>query len=203
MRRWKTNRANQRRPERAKPAAPSFRLRRAVWHLRRGGVLAYPTEAVWGLGCDPLNAAAVERIFRLKGRPRDKGLILIAHDWAALSPFLAPPHPAALQRALATWPGPVTWVFPARPDTPPWLCPDRNTLAVRVTAHPLAAALCRAFGGAIVSTSANPAGKAPARTARRVRAYFGARELAILPGPTGILERPTAIHEAMSGRRLR
>ncbi|BCX89765.1 L-threonylcarbamoyladenylate synthase [Methylomarinovum tepidoasis] len=181
-----------------------WRLRLIVGHLRRGGVIAYPTEGVYGLGCDPWNQAAVETVLALKGRPADKGLILIAADIEQLLPFVHLPSETVVERLLETWPGPVTWILPASPLAPEWLRGKRPTLACRVTAHPVAAQLCRAFGGPLVSTSANPAGHRPARCLLEVRRYFRGRpELLPVPGPLGGLERPTPIFDALTGRCLR
>ncbi|HEY5719640.1 MAG TPA: Sua5/YciO/YrdC/YwlC family protein, partial [Gammaproteobacteria bacterium] len=116
-----------------------WRLRAAARAVRRGGVIAYPTEAVYGLGCDPLDAVAVFELLELKGRPVGKGLILIAADFAHLRPFVDEVGPAAMAAVHASWPGPHTWLLPARAATPPWLSGDFDTLAVRVTAHPVAA----------------------------------------------------------------
>ncbi|MGH8529875.1 MAG: L-threonylcarbamoyladenylate synthase [Nevskiales bacterium] len=178
-------------------------LRHALRALRAGGVIAYPTEAVWGLGCDPLNGAAITRLLQIKHRSIDKGVILIAHELAALSPFLRPLNPSLKRRVQATWPGAVTWLLPAAPSLPYWISGGRDSVAVRVTAHPLARALCASFGRPLVSTSANPADRRPARNARQVRAYFGDRLEALLPGATGGLTRPTAIRDARTERVVR
>lgn len=175
----------------------------ALRALRSGGVIAYPTEAVFGLGCDPRDGSAVQRVIDLKGRSERMGLILIASEFAQLAPFLAVLDPEREAEVARTWPGPVTWVWPARADTPAWLTGGRDTLAVRVTAHPTAAALCAAFGGALVSTSANPHGEAPARDAASVRARFGAAVDAVVDAPVGGLARPTEIRDARSGAVLR
>ena len=152
----------------------AHRLRLAADWLRRGGVVAYPTEAVYGLGCDPWNGEAVRRILAMKQRPEAKGLILIAAEPAQLAPFVDWLEPVRMSEILATWPGPHTWLLPARPETPVWLRGQHDTLAVRVTAHPLAAALCRSAGMALVSTSANLASRRPARTALEVQLRLGA-----------------------------
>lgn len=178
-------------------------LQRAAETVRAGGVVAYPTEAVYGLGCDPGNSAAVQRILRLKGRPAAKGLILIAADLAQLQPYLAPLPEEMRERVLPTWPGPVTWLLPAAPGTPEWLRGEHTTLAVRVTAHPLAAALCRAAGTPLVSTSANRSGGAPARSAQEVRTLFGGALDFVLEGELGGLARPTQIRDGRSGEVLR
>ena len=180
-------------------------LAAAVAALRAGKVIAYPTEAVYGLGCDPHDANAVAQLFALKQRPSGQGVLLIAADFAQVEKYIdrASLPADALARVLATWPGPHTWVFPRSPATPAWLAGAHSGIALRVTAHEQAALLCRAFGGAIVSTSANRHGAPPARTAADVRATFGEELGAILDGPTGGLERPTPIRDAVSGEMLR
>jgi len=171
--------------------------------VKSGGVIAYPTEAVYGLGCDPLEHAAVRRIFAIKQRDQTKGLILIASDMAQLLPFMAGLSGDILSKLKASWPGPVTWVVPAAPALPFWLSGGRSTLAVRVTAHPIASALCRELGMALVSTSANRSGRPPARTALAVRTQLGDGVDEIVAGPVGGLNRPTEIREALTGKVLR
>ncbi|GAB6043950.1 L-threonylcarbamoyladenylate synthase [Endothiovibrio diazotrophicus] len=183
--------------------AGELALRLAGRALRSGGVVAHPTEAVYGLACDPLDARAVARLLALKGRSVEKGLILVASSFEALRPFVAVPDDAALARAAASWPGPVTWLFPAAPTTPRWLTGRHVTLAVRVTAHPLTRALCDAFGGPLISTSANPAGRPPPRSAVAVRRYFGTSLDGVLNGPLGDRARPSEIRDLVSGRILR
>lgn len=150
-----------------------WHLRQATQILRDGGVLAYPTETVYGLGCDPLNAGAVLEILRLKQRAIDKGLILIGGRLEHLLPYFTPLDARRMATIKRSWPGAVTWLMPAHPHTPVWLTGGRDTIAVRITSHPIAAALCTCFNGAIVSTSANPAGSPPARNPLQVRRYFG------------------------------
>jgi L-threonylcarbamoyladenylate synthase len=179
-----------------------FRLRAAARAIRAGAVVAYPTEAVFGLGCDPLNPVAVQRLLAIKGRQQRKGLILIAADFEQLRPFLAPLSESQLRTILAEWPGPVTWVLPAAAGVPGWLTGGRDTLAARVTDHPLAAALCRTAGMPLVSTSANAAGHPPARSDLQVRLRCPGVDR-ILCGSTGGLARPTEIRDLASGRQLR
>ncbi len=171
--------------------------------LARGGVVAYPTEGVFGLGCDPADDAAVERVLALKGRPVHKGLILIADAVETLTPWLAPVDAATWARVAPTWPGPVTWVLPAAADVSRRVRGDHDTLAVRVTAHATAAQLCRSRGGPLVSTSANPADAAPAQTAEAVAALFGDQLDAIIDAPTGGRREPTPIIDARTGHYLR
>ncbi|MEW6646644.1 MAG: L-threonylcarbamoyladenylate synthase [Pseudomonadota bacterium] len=181
----------------------SFQLREAVRALRRGGLIAYPTEAVYGLGCDPRNADAVLSLLALKQRPMAKGMILVAADWTQLESYLLPLSEPLARQVHASWPGPVTWLLPAQPDVPIWLRGEHDSLAVRVSAHPLVQTLCQAFGGPIVSTSANPAGRRPARNALTVQRVFGGRVDCILHDPLGGLERPTEIRDGRTGRIVR
>ena len=180
-----------------------WHLHQAVRMLHAGGIIAYPTEAVYGLGCDPLHGDTVQRLLALKRRPMEKGLILIASDWAQLEPYLQPLTPACQRRLFASWPGPHTWVLPCRPEVPQWLRGNHESLAVRITAHPLAAALCTAWGGALVSTSANRGGLPPARSLLRVRQQFGDALDYLLPGALGGLAKPTAIRDGLTGAVLR
>ncbi len=178
-------------------------MRSVARAIARGGVVAYPTEGVYGLGCDPLDAAAVARLVALKARPASKGLILLAADPGQLVEWLAPAGPEQWRRVLESWPGPVTWVIRAQPWVPPWLTGGSGRIAARVTSHPLAAALARAAAGPIVSTSANRAGAAPARSALQVRLRFGAGLDAVLCGPLGGARGPSEIRDAASGAVLR
>lgn len=171
--------------------------------MRAGGIIAYATEAVFGLGCDPRNGLAVRRLLGIKGRSAAKGLILIAADLAQLLPFVAGLPSGRAQQILASWPGPVTWILPARPGTPRWLTGGRATLAVRVTAHPGVAALCRACGTALVSTSANRSGRPPARSPLQVRRRLGPLIDYLLPGDCGPERRPSRIIDAASGALVR
>ena len=180
-----------------------FRLHWAATILRKGGVVAYPTEAVYGLGCDPLNRSAVARLLAIKQRPMSKGLILLAADYEQLAAYIGPVCDDVLERCLGTWPGPVTWVLPARHTTPPWLQGAHGTLAVRVTAHPLAAALCHAVGHPLVSTSANRTGKPPPRSAFTVQRTLGNAIDGLIHGPLGGAARPTVIRDALTNTILR
>ncbi len=180
----------------------AWRLRLAARAIRRGGLVAYPTEAVYGLGCDPRDPVAVLDLLALKSRPLHKGLILIAADFDQLRPFVAELGTARMREVLGSWPGPHTWLLPARSATPEWLTGEHATLAVRVTAHPVASALCR-LAGPLVSTSANPAGRHPARDPLTVRRYFDDALDAIVTGPVDRTRGPSAIRDAASGRLLR
>jgi len=180
-----------------------WQLARTARVIHGGGIIAYPTEAVFGLGCDPLNPEAVHNLLAIKQRPVDKGLILIAADISQLTPFITPLTAEAKAQLAKTWPGPHTWLLPAHANTPRWIRGQHNTIAVRVTAHPIAAALCRTAGHALISTSANPAGKAPAISALRVRHYFPTVLDNILHGALGTETGPTPIRDLMTQKLVR
>lgn len=180
-----------------------FQLAAACRSLRAGGVIAYPTEAVWGLGCEPFDADACARLLALKQRDWRKGLIVIAADVVQLKPYIGEVSLKQLQPALQSWPGPTTWLVPASTAVPQWVCGLHDRVALRVTAHPVAAALCRAYGGALISTSANIAGRAPARRLTQVRARFGNELDALLTGALGDRKNPTTIRDLGTGKLLR
>lgn len=181
----------------------NLRIRIAARLLCQGGVIAYPTEAVWGLGCDPLNRLAFQEILDLKQRPLAKGVILIASDIEQIRPYVGNMDDQCWQRIEKPGSRPTTWVVPAGPLAPSWITGNRQSLAVRITRHGVAAGLCRAFGGALVSTSANPGGLPPARNALKVRCYFGDRLAAIAPGNVGAANRPSEIRDIQTGQILR
>ncbi len=174
-----------------------------VRQLEQGAVIAYPTEAVWGLGCDPFQAHAVEALLQLKGREAAKGLILITGQLERALPLLAGLSEAEKARVLSSWPGPHTWIVPHQGRIPDWISGGRSTVAIRVSRHPVVSALSRRFGGLLVSTSANPSGRAAARHAFQVHRYFGRQGLCIAPGITGGANRPSTITDARSGKQLR
>jgi L-threonylcarbamoyladenylate synthase len=173
----------------------------AVRYLNAGAVIAYPTESVWGLGCNPFDARAVSRVLTLKGRGADMGLIVIAASIEQVEPLLA--DPGQLEQARPCWPGPVTFVFSAGEGAPKPVCRPDGSIAIRVTDHSLSAALCRAYSGVLVSTSANPSGKPPATNADQVMDYFPNRLDLVLSGATGGRERPSEIRDTRDGQTLR
>lgn len=168
----------------------------AAERMREGQVVAYPTEAIYGLGCDPRQEAAVQRILSLKQRPVSMGLILIGSEFEQFDGFVGDADPSP---ALATWPGPVTWLFPRGPKTPDWIAGDHDTVAIRVTAHETSRELCDAFGGPIVSTSANPHSAPPAKSSGTVEEYFGHYVGGIVAGPLGGRDACSEIRDLASG----
>ncbi len=180
-----------------------FHCLRARRVLAQGGVIAYPTEGVWGLGCDPFNKRAVERLLDLKDRPWQKGLIVaLANEGVAMA--LLRTLPQDRQKAIsATWPGPHTWLLPHNGLWPSWVTGESDFIACRLSAYPVVCDLALASGGAIISTSANPAGQAPAMTAQEVRQYFGRSVDFIMPGGVQGLQKTSAIRHGTTGETLR
>jgi L-threonylcarbamoyladenylate synthase len=179
------------------------KIQQAIEVLQQGGIIAYPTEAVFGLGCDPLNEKAVMRLLNLKQRSVEQGLILIAATLEQLQPWIDEVTPEQFNKAIKTWPGPYTWIFPAKKTVPFWLRGKHKGIAVRITDHPIAKELCEQFGAAIVSTSANPHGQAPAMTGSEVRNYFSLEINYIVEGSLGESARPTEIRDVVSGKIIR
>lgn len=173
--------------------------------MQRGGVLAYPTEAVYGLGCDPHQRSAFEQVFALKQRPSTQGVLLIGADYEHVERYidLSTVPVDALARVRSSWPGPHTWVLPRSAAVPSWVAGAHTGIALRVTAHAPTAALCWAFGGALVSTSANPHGQPPARSAQTVCEYFVGALDGVLDAPLGGQLSPTVIRDALSNVIIR
>lgn len=179
-----------------------FHLNCARRTLNEGGIIAYPTEAVFGLGCYPENFNSVVKILSLKNRSPGKGLILIAASVEQIAPYVDYPSNEVKKEVNDTWPGPVTWVLPAKGTVPPWITGYKDTVAVRVSAHPMVQALCN-MAGVIVSTSANPSKKTPATNVIKIRSYFGNKIDYILPGNTGNKNLATEIRGAITGDVIR
>ena len=178
-------------------------LGRATKSLVEGGVNAYPTEYCYGLGCDPMNRNAVTRILEMKKRGWSQGLIVIAADIRQLAGLVNISRRDILHGPMLSWPGPHTWLLPALPRAPKWICGKHETIAVRITAHPTARSLCRQFQSALVSTSANRSGRPALRSFRQVSNEFTGELDFILAGSVGKLTEPSSIRDAESGRWLR
>jgi len=181
----------------------TLRVVKAVRALRGGGIVAYPTEGVYGLGCAPTELDTVERLLRAKRRSWRKGLPLIAASLDQLAPFVTIPDDGLREEILASWPGPVTWVLPAKSEIPDLLTGGRTTLAVRITDHAIARALCLRAGSPLIATSANRAGHPPLQNARAVRRALGGEIDYVLPGALGDLQSATAIRDGVTGAYLR
>ncbi|MGA3679830.1 L-threonylcarbamoyladenylate synthase [Pseudomonas graminis] len=180
----------------------SWRVQQAAREIRAGAVIAYPTEAVWGLGCDPWDAEAVYRLLAIKARPVDKGLILIADNIRQFD-FLFEDFPELwIDRMASTWPGPNTWLVPHQGLLPDWITGTHDTVALRVSDHPTVRELC-ALTGPLVSTSANPTGRPAARSRLRVEQYFHAQLDMVLSGSLGGRRNPSVIRDLVTAEVVR
>jgi len=168
--------------------------------FKHGEIFAYPTEAVYGLGCDPDNEQAVMRLLAVKQRPINKGLILIVSDFSQVKKYLQPLLPVQLPYTL---PSDTTYIFPALDSAPAWLTGDFKSLAIRVTKHPIARELCQALQSAIISTSANLSGQAPAETVEQLTAQLGNKIDCRLVGALGESQKPSVIRDSLTGKVIR
>ena len=193
-------------------------IERAAACIKQGGIVAYPTEGVFGLGCDPDNEKALKRLINLKQRSNNKGLIIIAACREQLDSYIAPVGESVEKQLKATWPGPVTWILTASTTlsrtepssatastatTTALLTGNRDTVATRVTLHETAAKLCLTCGHAIVSTSANLSGQESCIDAQSVADCFGDNIDYLLDLPVGNLQHPTPIFDGATGEQLR
>ncbi len=178
-----------------------FRLRFCQHLLQHQGVIAYPTESVFGLGCNPLSEIAVERILKLKSRPVEKGLILVASSLDQLEAYTRL-NDSMRERILST-DSPTTWLVKKSDYTPTWISGQHQKVAVRISPHPVVQQLCRFLDHPLVSTSANPSGAEPAHTVLHARRYFGRLIDAYIPGRTGMIRQATPIIDIETDRIIR
>ena len=169
--------------------------------LDDGHIIAYPTEAVYGLGCNPFNQTAVQKLLQLKNRSVAKGLIILISDWMQLWPLIGDVPDAALEAVKKTWPGPRTWIFPKSDVVPSWLTGSHHGIAIRMTAHVIARALC--VDGPIVSTSANLSGGEPMRDMNALKALFPEGVSGVLAGDLGQACGVSEIYNVLDGAQIR
>ena len=169
--------------------------------LKKGKIIVYPTEAVYGLGCDPFNGESVNKMLALKQRSANKGFIILIADWSQLLPLISEIPEQLLGAVKATWPGPVTWLFPKATTVPDWVSGAHNSIAIRMSAHPVAKALCSE--GPIISTSANISGHDPAMTPAEIHLQFPQGVDALIEGALGGASQPSTIYDVLTGQRLR
>lgn len=177
------------------------KLHTAVQQMQNGKIIAYPTEAVYGIGCDPFNEQAVLKLLALKHRSSSKGLIILIANWSQLTPLIAPIPDGLLSHVQATWPGHVTWIFPKSSLIPSWISGNQPTVAIRMSAHPIARQLC--MQGPVVSTSANISGREPARDIMELFNQFPQGIDVLIEGDIGDQQNPSAIYDVLTGERLR
>lgn len=178
--------------------APCLNHEMAATIIQAGGVVVYPTEAVYGLGCDPFNEQAVHRILQCKQREIKKGLIVLVSSWDVVEQYTQAIEDAKKEAVRETWPGACTWVFP-NGSFPAWITGDHDGVALRMSAHPVASALCEAAGGCLVSTSANVATKPPIRCSDEAALFAATHADGLVGGNLGDLRNPTPIRDVESG----
>ncbi len=180
-----------------------YDLAKIITLFKNGAIIAYPTEGVFGLGCDPLNESAVNKLLTLKQRPIEKGLIVIAAHWQQLADWMAPLSLEQQARIDAEYDHPITWLVPASEKVPAWIRGQYTKVALRVTQHPVAREICLAFGGPIVSTSANISNQAPCLNYQAAYEQFAEEIAYIIDAPTLGLDKPSEIRDVVSGEVLR
>jgi L-threonylcarbamoyladenylate synthase len=177
-------------------------LKKIRAHLANGGIIAYATASCFGFGCDPKKYNVINKLLKIKQRPRSKGLIVIADKFQRLAPFIRPLNVEEKKRALAIWPGPHTWLMAASHHASPALRGRHKKIAVRVDAHPDTVSLSKALRMALVSTSANVTGKRPIKTYRECVRQFGDKVM-VVPGRIGKSKTPSTIQDFETGKFLR
>ena len=177
-------------------------LRKVKKHLQQGGVIAYPTESCYGLGCDPFNYQAINRVIRLKGRSKNKGLIVIAAKFAQLKHLIQPLTDKEIIALKEFWPGFYSIILPVRQELPANLTGIHHKLAVRLSKHQGVTQLCNFLAMPLVSTSANKSGCRSIRDYRECKRQFG-RQVMVLPGVTGFAKKPSTIIDWHTRQKLR
>jgi L-threonylcarbamoyladenylate synthase len=178
-------------------------IKKAVTLLHEGKIIAYPTEGMYGLGCDPFNRDAVVKLVKLKKRHLRKGLILVGYSFDQFQDLVQKMPEETLAAVSQTWPGPITWVFPATEKVPKWITGNHHTLAIRISAHPIVQELCRGFGNPLVSTSANLEGDKPLTTEAEVQNTFKTGVDLLVPGEIGNHKSATEIRDVETGKIIR
>ncbi|NQY41922.1 MAG: threonylcarbamoyl-AMP synthase [Legionellales bacterium] len=176
----------------------------SVQVLKDGSLIIYPTESVFGLGCDPFNKTAVASLLQLKKRSQSQGLILIASNWLQVENLIKPISKEQYAKVIASWPGNVTWVFSKSSIVPDWISGIYDTIAIRVPDHEIARKICEQFDGPIVSTSANISGEGPCKSLDEVYKKFSLEDIGyVLPFEIGNYQYPSTIIDLQSGKVLR
>ena len=177
-------------------------LNRLVHAISAGAVIGYPTDTIWGLGCDPLNFASVAHILKIKNRHPDKGLILLSSKLEYCSPYIAI-DAEQRESLLSPRARPTTWLVNASEACPWWIRGIYPSVAIRICDHPLLQVLCGRLKTPLVSTSANRAGRSTVRNALQLRRQFDGELDCIVTGFSTGSSRPSEIKSLASGTTLR
>jgi len=178
-------------------------LKEAAGVVKSGGVIAYPTEYCYGLGCDPKNTYAVKRILKMKRRSRYKGLILISDRLARINRYIDYIPDSYRDEMLQSWPGPFTWLLPAKTSVSRWVRGHHTSVAVRITANKDVQKLCCLAGTALISTSANRSGRLMLIDYRSVSREFAKEVDYVVHGRVGVAEGPSSIRDSHTGAVIR
>jgi len=180
-------------------------MKTAVDTFLQGGIFAYPTEAVFGLGCDPDNIDAIEKLLSIKNRSADKGLILLASNYSQLLPYIDDSKIPQGKRLtmLSRWPDGITQIVPKNINCHTLLTGAFDSIAVRITSQPDVVALCNQVNKPIVSTSANLSGEEPAKTWQALSANLTDKIDFIIKGQTLGYNQPSTIIDALTGEQFR
>ncbi|MFV2059594.1 MAG: L-threonylcarbamoyladenylate synthase [Gammaproteobacteria bacterium] len=181
----------------------NWHIKKAIQIINHGGVISYPTESVFGLGCDPLDQEAVLYLLQLKRRSLAKGLLLVAQNVSQLEPYIDINDTLTINKLKQHTDKPVTWIVPCKQSTPFWLTGEHQSIAVRISRHPIVQQLCLQFNGAIVSTSANITGQSSARKSWVVRKSFGKTLDYYVPGELGAFKTESEIRNSITGEVVR
>lgn len=178
-------------------------LSKAVDVIQSGGIIAYPTEAVYGLGCNPFDEQAVLKLLSLKKRSVQQGLILIASNVRQILPLIKPQDPNDLARALKTWPGHQTWIFPKSKLVPSWVSGDYDSIAIRISNHPIVKQLCDKLDQPIISTSANLSKQANLNSIKHIKSTFDDKIQLYIDAPVGNETKASTIRDAHTLQTIR
>jgi len=181
----------------------NWHSKKAAQVLNLGGVISYPTESVYGLGCDPDDLEAVLHLLEIKKRKFSKGLLLVAENVSQLAPYIDINDKLITDKLNGATEKPVTWIVPCHYSTPTWLTGHHQSIAVRISHHPIVMQLCCAFNGAIVSTSANISGQASTTKNWMVRKRFGDKIDFYMPGEVGGFKIESEIRNSVTGEVVR
>lgn len=177
-------------------------LEQVKQHLKQGGIIAYPTESCYGLGCDPFNYKAISKLIRLKGRANNKGLIVIASNLSQLHNLIKPLSLDDLNKLKTYWPGFYSIILPVKANVPSNLTGKHRKIAVRITKHELVRQLCDSINMSLVSTSANYSGQCSIKTYKKCLSQFGSQVM-VLPGNTSFAKCPSTIIDWETKKVLR
>jgi L-threonylcarbamoyladenylate synthase len=172
-------------------------LAAAVKALKRGHVIVFPTETLYGLGTDALNEAAVEIVFQLKGRDPSNPIPVLVANQEMLHTLVAKVPTTAQKLMDRHWPGPLTLVLPGQKNIPKRLCNPEGKVGVRISSQPIATLLVNGLGRPLTATSANPSGKEPARTLQEAKTYFAGRVELFVDGGTLTSKSGSTVVEVM------